>query len=114
MSSNQGRYGGLAARLTETVLATPGDTSSEKRQAALERGKHPGSSGRTSLPPEVASYIDTVARHAYRVTDADVAGLKEAGYSDDAIFEITVAAAVGAAMHRLDRGMAALRGEEPD
>jgi alkylhydroperoxidase family enzyme len=62
----------------------------------------------------LASFIDTVARHAYKVTDADVAGLKEAGYSDDAIFEITVAAAVGAAMHRLDRGMAALRGEEPD
>jgi len=48
------------------------------------------------------------------VTDADVAGLKDAGYSDDAIFEITVAASVGAAMHRLQRGMAALRGEEPD
>lgn len=114
MSSNQGRHGGHAARLADTVLATPGDSSREERQAAFERGKHPGSSGRTSLVPGLASYIDAVARHAYRVTDSDVAALQRAGYSDDAIFEVTVAAAVGAAMHRLDRGMAALRGEEPD
>jgi alkylhydroperoxidase family enzyme len=55
-----------------------------------------------------------VAHHAYRVTDADVAALRQAGHSDDSLFEITVAAAVGAALHRLDRGLAALRGEELD
>jgi hypothetical protein len=43
-----------------------------------------------------------------------LAALQRAGQSDDSLFEITVAAAVGAALHRLDRGMAALRGEEPD
>jgi len=45
------------------------------------------------------------------VTDADVAGLAPAGYSEDAVFELTVAAAVGAALNRLERGLAALRGE---
>jgi hypothetical protein len=65
------------------------------------------------VPPALTPYVDTVARHAYQVTDADVAALRR-GNSDDALFEITVAAAVGAALHRLDRGMAALRGEEPD
>jgi hypothetical protein len=43
-----------------------------------------------------------------------VQALQRSGHSDDALFEITVAAAVGAALHRLDRGLAALRGEEPD
>jgi hypothetical protein len=48
------------------------------------------------------------------VTDADVAALQRDGHSDDALFEITVAAAVGAALLRLERGMEALRGQEPD
>ena len=69
---------------------------------------------RGALPAPVASYVDKVARHAYTVTDADVSALQQAGHSDDSIFEITVAATVGAALYRLERGMAALRGEEPD
>jgi alkylhydroperoxidase family enzyme len=69
---------------------------------------------RTHLPPPLAAYVEKVARHAYKVTDADVAALQRDGHSDDALFEITVAAAVGAALLRLERGMAALRGQEPD
>jgi len=97
----------------ETVLSTPGDTTPALRRAALQRAKGDPGAGE-DLPKGLAGYIDTVARHAYNVTDADLAALKHAGNSDDALFEITVAAAVGAALHRLDRGMAALRGEEPD
>jgi len=54
------------------------------------------------LPPSLIHYVDTVARHAYKVTDAELAALQQAGESDNALFEITVAAAVGAALHRLD------------
>ena len=99
------RYEHLKQRLVDAVLSEPGDTPSELRRAALERGTVPGPLG---------AYVSKVAHHAYRVTDADVAALRQAGHSDDSLFEITVAAAVGAALHRLDRGMAALRGEEPD
>jgi len=87
------------------VLETPGKTSPSLRHAAMQRG---------ALPTPLAGYVDKVARHAYTVTDADVAELQRAGHSDDALFEITVAAALGAALYRLDKGMAALRGEEPD
>ena len=69
---------------------------------------------REGVPAELMPYVDSIARHAYRVTDAQVRALQAAGQSDDSLFEITVAAAVGAAMLRLNRGMAALRGEEPD
>lgn len=69
---------------------------------------------RDTLPGPLAAYVDKVARHAYKVTDGDVAELQRAGHSDDALFEITVAAALGAALYRLDKGLAALRGEEPD
>jgi hypothetical protein len=99
------RYEAFRRRLVEAVLSTPGDTPAEQRRAALERATAPG---------QLGPYVSKVARHAYKITDTDVAQLRQAGHSDDSLFEITVAAAVGAAVYRLDRGMAALRGEEPD
>lgn len=107
------RYDGFQTRLVDAVLNATGDTPELLRRTILEHAREtPGAKG--NLPPSLSHYVDTVARHAYKVTDADVASLQQAGQSDDSLFEITVAAAVGAALHRLDRGMAALRGEEPD
>jgi len=100
------RYEAFRNRLIAAVLKTPGDTPEAVRRAALD---HAGGA-RDGVPPALTQYVDTVARHAYRVSDADVAALQSAGFSDDSIFEITVATAVGAALHRLERGMAALRG----
>jgi alkylhydroperoxidase family enzyme len=60
-------------------------------------------------PPDFASYLDKVRRHAYKVTDRDVEALKEAGHSEDEIFEQTVSAAVAAGLERLDAGLEALR-----
>jgi alkylhydroperoxidase family enzyme len=59
-------------------------------------------------PPDFALYLDKVRTHAYRVTDADVQALKDAGYSEDQIFEHTVSAAVGAGLARLEAGLGAL------
>jgi alkylhydroperoxidase family enzyme len=47
-------------------------------------------------------------KHAYRVVDADVEALTTKGLSDDAIFEVTVAAALGEAEHRLETGLSLL------
>jgi hypothetical protein len=58
----------------------------------------------------LGSYAASVRDRSYRITDTDLAGLTAAGLSDDAIFEITIAAAVGAALQRLDAGMRAIRG----
>ena len=59
-------------------------------------------------PPDFDAYLDKVRRHAYRVTDADVDALKDAGYSEEEIFEQTVAAAVAAGLARLDAGLRTL------
>ena len=99
------RYEDFRRRLVDAVVNTPGETPEAVRREALEHG---------TVPDPLAGYVDKVRRHAYKVTDADVAALQHAGHSDDSLFEITVAAAVGAALYRLDRGMAALRGQEPD
>ena len=79
---------------------------------AAYRGNSADGSGPAAAPvPEVLrSYVDNVVRCAYRITDEDVQGLKRAGYGEDEIFEITVAAAMGAGLHRLERGLAALNG----
>lgn len=112
MSDASGRYAALTKRLVDAVLATPGHTPSDLRRAVLVRAAQLG--GANDLPASLAGYVDKVACHAYQVTDDDVAALQRAGNSDDALFEVTVATALGAALGRLERGLAALRGEEPD
>jgi len=109
------RYDALVRTLTDVVQAGPGHTPSELRRAVLARAARlAGARGGAPAPAPFGNYVDKVAQHAYEVTDADVTALQQAGNSDDVLFEVTVAAAVGAALGRLERGMAALRGEEPD
>jgi alkylhydroperoxidase/carboxymuconolactone decarboxylase family protein YurZ len=60
------------------------------------------------VPEPLRAYVDKVHRHAYKVTDEDVEAMKQAGYSQDQLFEITVSAAVGAGLSRLEHGLAAL------
>jgi len=112
MGDPRGRYAVWTQRVVDAVLATPGHTPSALRRAALARASRPGESGE-ELPAPLAGYVDKVALHAYQVTDGDVAALQRAGSSEDGVFEITVSAALGAALARLDRELAALRGEEP-
>lgn len=96
------RYDALVARVKEAVLRSPGTTAPAMRDAIF--------AGRSAdIPANLAAYVNTVRRHAYRITDHDVEALKQAGYSEDAIFEATGAAALGAALMRLEIGMAALR-----
>jgi alkylhydroperoxidase family enzyme len=62
-----------------------------------------------SAPPEFAAYLEKVRLHAYKVTDRDVQELKDAGFTEDEIFEHTVSGAVAAGLERLDAGLGALR-----
>jgi alkylhydroperoxidase family enzyme len=59
-------------------------------------------------PAAFAGYLDKVRRSAYKVTDADVQALKDAGHSENEIFEQTVSAAVSAGLRRLDAALGAL------
>ena len=118
MENRAGRHAALTKRLVDSVLATPGHTASELRKAILARaarlgGRHGSGGGeaRDGMPAPLASYVDKVAVHAYKVTDEDLTALQQAGNSDDVLFEVTVSAALGAALGRLERGLSALRGE---
>ena len=61
-----------------------------------------------AAPPDFAAYLDKVRRAAYTVTDADVQALKDAGHSEDEIFEQTVSTAVSVGLQRLDAALGAL------
>ncbi len=118
MVNRTGRYAALTQRLVDSVLAAPGHTASELRHAVLARAarlgarRDPGGGqARDGVPAPLAGYVDKVALRAYTVTDDDLAALKQAGNSDDVLFEATVSAALGAALGRLERGLSALRGE---
>jgi len=105
----------LAREVERAVLTSPGATSEALRRAVAARsaalgGRPAAAAGGGEIPSALTSYVDKVACHAYQVTDEDLAALSRAGYSEDAVFEVTLAAAVGAGLARLERGLAALRG----
>jgi alkylhydroperoxidase family enzyme len=60
------------------------------------------------VPSELQAYVQKVRTRAYTVTDEDVERIRAAGYSEDQVFELTVAAAYGAAIDRLRSGMEAM------
>jgi alkylhydroperoxidase family enzyme len=113
------RHMPLVRGLVDSVLTTPGATDPALRRTIEARsaafGGRPGTvkpeNTQEDIPEALRAYVDKVARHAYKVTDGDLDDLKKAGYSEDAIFEITLSAALGAGMSRLERGLAALRGQ---
>ena len=50
----------------------------------------------------MAAYLGKVRDRAYAVVDRDIEALKAAGFSEDEIFEQTVAVAIAEGLRRLD------------
>jgi alkylhydroperoxidase family enzyme len=95
------RHAAKARGLEEAVLNGPGELAPGVRKAIVEE-RH------GEAPPALRSWLEKVAHRAWTVTDEDVEALKQAGLSEDQIFEATTAAAVGAGLKRLRAGLAAL------
>ncbi|GJG85485.1 hypothetical protein tb265_06660 [Gemmatimonadetes bacterium T265] len=91
-------YASLRDRVVRGVLAGAGESEPALRSAAADG---------TGLPDDLQALVDKIHRHAYRVTDDDVARLR-ATYGDDPLFEIIVSAALGASRRRLLTGLEAL------
>lgn len=53
-------------------------------------------------PAGMAAYLEKVRERAYSVADEDIDALREAGFSEDEIFEQTVAVAIAEGLRRLD------------
>jgi alkylhydroperoxidase family enzyme len=107
------RYATYTQTLVDAILNSPGESHPELRRAveaqAAQLSGGPSRHG-DHVPQELVPYIKKVALHAYKTTDKDIEALRELGYSEDEVFELTLSAALGAGMARLERGLAALKG----
>jgi alkylhydroperoxidase family enzyme len=85
--------------LLSRILEGDGRASHSERRAAFNN---------SGLAAPLSALADKVARHAYRVTDEDIAAARESGLSEDQVFEIVVCAAIGQATRQYDTALAAL------
>lgn len=85
--------------LESRVLSGPGQLDASQRTAAA---------GNRALSEPAGSFVAKIHRQATEITDEDVAELKAAGLTEDQIFELTVAAATGAGLLRLDKVLSLL------
>src|SRR5262249_61417112 len=108
MPPDENRYAALTRALQQAVLGPTRGASTDAalRQAVEARaasfGSRPGP--RAEVPREWMTFVDRIAQHAYEVTDDDVRVLRQAGYSEQAIFQIAGSAAVRGAVARLAGG----------
>lgn len=98
------RHADSLAAVRRAVLHSDGASDRATRSAAADGGE---------LPERLHAYLAAVRDESYRITDGQLAALKAGGVSEEEIFEVTVAAALGASLRRLDAGLRAIRGE-PD
>ena len=93
------RHADMIAALRRAVITTPGASTLDERSAAESAG-----------PTETVAdaYLEKVRHASYRIVEADIDGLKTAGLTEDAILELTLAAALGEATRNFDRSIRAL------
>jgi hypothetical protein len=98
--SSEARYSRFVTDLRQAVFKGPGQVDPAMRQSAA--------TGEALSEPWL-SYTNKIRNEAWSVADSDIDDLRAAGHSEDEIFEMTVAAALGASLRMLDAGMQALR-----
>jgi len=96
----------------EHFLSVDGSTEPSLRRAVeahaarVRGGKRP----EEAIPEAITEYVNRLSLYAYRITDELFDGLRDAGYSDEAIYEITVAGAFGASFASIEPLFEALYG----
>ena len=85
--------------LVDSILTGAGRTSPDQRAAAFYN---------VGVEPAVKPLVDKVATRPTHVTDADFAAARAAGLSEDQVFELVIAAAVGQSTRLYEAGLAAL------
>ena len=97
--SIESRYPRLHKKLRDAVLDAAATADATLRLAAY--------CGEDLAEP-LSGFVEKLRQHAYRVQDDDIEQVHDAGYSEEQIFEVTVAAALGAGDMRLRAGLYAL------
>ncbi len=99
-------------KAVDALLTSPGVCVPKLRQAveAYAARLCGGSGEPPEIPANLEEYVRKVALYADKTTDEDIQRLKDVGYSEDAVFEITLSASMGAGLARLERGLMVLKG----
>jgi hypothetical protein len=85
--------------LVSRILAGEGKASREQRRGAFDNA---------GLGEPMRTLISNVAEHPTNVTDEDFAAARASGQSEDQIFEMVIAAAIGHATRQYDTALSAL------
>ena len=113
------RHHALVQALADGALATPGQLDPALRRAAFLRAgelafaaatdylREPGAPA-AALPPALLAFVEKLARAPGAMAREDVSGLREAGLSEEMIFELVTAASVGAGLARLQLALRAV------
>ena len=90
----------LLRQMLSSATQVPGHLEPSLRSAAAH--------GDGPLPPDLDALVSKIKGCAAQVTDEDIAALLAAGHTDDQLFELTVATALGASNDRLTAALRAL------
>jgi alkylhydroperoxidase family enzyme len=101
----------------EALLGPSGKSDPALRAAGFERTRKSAGEIPAVQPGafDLRELVEKIAERPWTVSDEDFSNLRRAGYSEDQIFELTVAAAAGAGVRRFEAGLRALEaagGEE--
>ena len=89
----------------ESLLGSPGETDPALRRALLQRAR----TGIGEVAEPLQAFAGKIASQPWTVTDEDFLRQRAAGYSEDQIFEVVLASALGAGLQRFDAGLRALK-----
>ena len=85
--------------LVDRILRGPGETTTDRRAQAFENA---------AVGSAVDPLLRKVATSPTRITDADFDAAGAAGLSEDQLFELVIASAVGQSTRMYDAALAAL------
>ena len=88
----------------DALLTQPGDTEPVFRRQILEWNRF----GSGPLPESIQPLVEKIGQCPWTVDDQDFARLRAAGYSESQLYELTLAAALGAGLKRFDAGLRAI------
>jgi hypothetical protein len=94
----------MVERALSSLLQAPGRTETSLRRAVFDRLRL----GNGEAPENLSALLKKIADQPWAVDDGDISRAREAGYSEDQLLEVILAAATGAGMRRLDAGLRAI------
>lgn len=97
-------------KVIERLLGSAGKSEPALRRAIFERTRTGRGQAPATEPGTLAllEFVEKIEQQPWTVGTEDFAKLRRAGYSEDQVFELTLAAATGAGVRRFEAGLRAL------